>query len=156
MAEGRDWREAAAAELRQKIADELNLIGTFGEQIRILQASRDAAAKRVLDINLAAQAIGLDLGPQATVEPPSDQPPHEGGAPATARDITLAELAENPGMKSAELRVAIERRLGRQIHYKTPGMTLYRLAEEGLVQREGHRWFLKPNKEALLAELDLL
>ncbi len=46
------------------------------------------------------------------------------------------------GSKAAPLREAYARAFGVEIHEKTVGMTLYRMANEGTVRREGHTWFL--------------
>lgn len=46
------------------------------------------------------------------------------------------------GAKAAPLREAYARAYGIDIHEKTVGMTLYRMANDGLVRRDGHTWFL--------------
>jgi hypothetical protein len=46
------------------------------------------------------------------------------------------------GMRASELRGYIEENYAGAIHEKTVGMTLYRMMKDGLVRREGHRWFL--------------
>ena len=149
------WKAAAAAEIREKIDAELKLIETLAEQERMLRASSAEASKRIIALHTGAQALGIVLDDQ-----PVPDAEFKGAAPlagaASAREIVLDELRANPGMKSAELKMAIERRMGRKIHYKTPGMTLYRLAQEGLVERLGHQWFFKPEQEALSKELELL
>lgn len=141
-----DWRKQASEELRAKLRAERDLVATLLEQERIARASREEAEKRAQDLLVAAAALGIKIE-ESRVDPIREARYEPSAAPTTARDVILQQLAENPGMKSAELRVAIEGALGRGVHYKTPGMTLYRLAEDGLVQREGHRWFLKEQKK---------
>lgn len=46
------------------------------------------------------------------------------------------------------------RQHGADIHSKTVGMTLYRLSQEGLVRREGTRWYFVPKNEATPAPED--
>jgi hypothetical protein len=45
------------------------------------------------------------------------------------------------GAKAAAIREEYEREYGIILHEKTVGMTLYRLAKEGLARRKGHFWF---------------
>jgi hypothetical protein len=59
-------------------------------------------------------------------------------------DIILDQLkkAGPSGSKAAPIQKYIETTYGKHIHDKTVGMTLYRLAKEGLVRRNGHTWFV--------------
>lgn len=62
------------------------------------------------------------------------------------RDMVLQYLRSTgtSGIKAAEARAHVEGLLGRKLHPKTVGMTLYRLAEKGLARRDGHTWFAVP------------
>lgn len=62
----------------------------------------------------------------------------------TIREAVLEHLrAAGPrGMKARAIRELIEKKLGRELHYKTVGMTLYRLSERGLAHREGYTWYI--------------
>jgi hypothetical protein len=62
---------------------------------------------------------------------------------ATIAEISLELLleAKESGMKAATIRSTIETELGRSIHEKSVGMTLYRLAQDEKVFRRGHIWF---------------
>lgn len=66
------------------------------------------------------------------------------------REIVLKRLQEaGPrGTKASELRELIEVGRGTKLHEKTVGMTLYRLANEGLARREGRVWFHVPQDSA--------
>jgi hypothetical protein len=70
----------------------------------------------------------------------------EAGAEPSIRDLILhyLRIAGPAGEKAAVLRRRIETYLNRQIHYKTVGMSLYRLSKETppLVRRQGQTWFL--------------
>ena len=70
-----------------------------------------------------------------------DEPVPE-GAP-TIREMVLVQLAEagKDGTKAAPIRKFVEDKLGRKLHQKTIGMTLYRLSKDGLARSEGHTWF---------------
>ncbi len=62
------------------------------------------------------------------------------------KDIVLDRLkaAVPDGTRAAPIRDYIIETYGEQIHEKTVGMTLYRLAKKGLVHREGITWFFGP------------
>jgi hypothetical protein len=68
------------------------------------------------------------------------------GAEPSIRDLILhyLRIAGAAGEKAAVLRRRIETFMNRQIHYKTVGMSLYRLSKESppLVRREGQTWHL--------------
>lgn len=136
-----NWREAARDELQGKFVEMINEVAELARQEQAVAAAKAAAVQRGRDLLNAARALGISL--DAEGDPTTDEPDDEKDAGGvTARDVIMDELTAQPGMKAAELKLAIEKRLGRKIHYKTPGMTLYRLANDGLVRREGHRWFV--------------
>jgi hypothetical protein len=62
----------------------------------------------------------------------------------TIREMVLDRLKEagDEGTKARPIRAFVEDKLGRELHAKTVGMTLYRLSKEGLARSEGHTWFL--------------
>lgn len=59
-------------------------------------------------------------------------------------DVVLDRLkaAGSKGTKAAPIQSYIENTYGKKIHDKTVGMTLYRLAKDELVRRDGHTWFI--------------
>jgi hypothetical protein len=83
---------------------------------------------------------------------PRVQPRHEQTnlfAPIADGSIRAAVLerlqkAGEAGIKGAEIRREIENKLGRKLHEKTIGMTLYRLSLKGLSRREGITWYYVP------------
>lgn len=93
-------------------------------------------------------------GPKPPPVPSS--PPVTPGAKAAATkaemprisDIVLDQLrkAGEAGTKARLIQEYIESTYGQEIHDKTVGMTLYRLAQENppKVRREGHTWFIVP------------
>lgn len=62
------------------------------------------------------------------------------------RDVILERLksAGSGGTRAAPIRQYIKEKYGRDIHEKTVGMTLYRLASDKLVHRIGITWFFGP------------
>jgi hypothetical protein len=62
------------------------------------------------------------------------------------RDIVLDRLkaAGADGSKAAAIQAYIESTYSKKIHPKTVGMTLFRLAQEKRVRRQGHTWFIGP------------
>jgi hypothetical protein len=70
----------------------------------------------------------------------------EADASKTVRDQVLALLNEagSAGTTATALRKAIEASRDDPLHYKTVGMTLYRLSQDGLARREGRTWFAVP------------
>ncbi|MCP5432223.1 MAG: hypothetical protein H6923_03020 [Alphaproteobacteria bacterium] len=60
------------------------------------------------------------------------------------KEIVLDRLKEagDNGAEAAKIRAHIERVYADKLHEKTVGMTLYRLAKDGLVRRDGRTWYL--------------
>lgn len=61
----------------------------------------------------------------------------------TIRDLAQAMLRDSAstGMKASDLRRAAEAKFNKQFHYKSAGVALYRLANEGRARRDGRLWF---------------
>lgn len=61
----------------------------------------------------------------------------------TIRDLAQAMLRDSAstGMKASDLRRAAETKFNREFHYKSAGVALYRLANEGKARRDGRLWF---------------
>jgi hypothetical protein len=120
------------------------------------QAVWDEAFERARGIPLITATEQTTAPPEPPPTPP-DERGQEGSPGAqteteqgssTVREIILEELkkASESGRKAAELRDVVSRALGRAVHEKTAGMTLYRLSQDGLVSRKGHTWFIVPPK----------
>lgn len=134
MAEYQDWKIGARAEFLARLEATRAKAATFADAEIEARAGRINAEEEEDDILRAAELLGIDLGnARVTSNAPT----------STASDVILEALQgvfPKP-MKAAGLREMIEERLGRTVHPKTTGMTLYRLAKEGQVRREGHNWF---------------
>jgi hypothetical protein len=147
MAQSEDWRVAAAAEYAER---RNALMKERNETARlILQAQADLAVldEEIGELDTSAKVFGLTL-PDNAVQPPKtvgvmtfrDTPP------AQFKDLALDLLrdASPAPLKAKEIHQAVEARTGRTYHWKTAGMTLYRLSQDGLVKRVGHKWFYVP------------
>ncbi len=85
-----------------------------------------------------------DVQPQsiaATV--PQNIPAPAASEPPTIYQMALQYLkqAGDKGAKASVIQTYVEKALGREIHFKTIGMSLYRLLKRGQVRRKGHTWF---------------
>lgn len=113
----------------------------------------DAAATPSLFEEAARRIVGTATIPNP--EPPAPPVPTvpstmlAPGVEPSIRDLILLYLkqAGAKGEKASLMRRKVETFLNRQIHYKTIGMSLYRLSKETppMVRREGQTWFLVPS-----------
>jgi hypothetical protein len=87
-----------------------------------------------------------DVAPTEVVVPMVASTALPAGEEPSIRELILLYLkqAGSAGIKAALLRRKVETFLNRQIHYKTIGMSLYRLSKETppMVRREGQMWSL--------------
>lgn len=152
--EKQDWRMAAAAEYSERRAH------LTKEKAAAAKAAEKAQAKlTVLDAEIealdqGARVFGLPVFGAQEPATPKLAPSDDGGEPLF-RDIILNILkgAYPAPMRVGALKEAAEADLGRSVHYKTPGMTLYRLTKEGSVRREGRDWFYVPTPAPKAAEV---
>jgi hypothetical protein len=81
----------------------------------------------------------LRLGQTSLFEPAAD-------GEGSIREAVIDQLkkAGTEGAKAADIRREIEKKLGRKLHEKTIGMTLYRLSLKGQSKREGLTWIHVP------------
>ena len=124
-----------------------HLVGRLRQNWSSMQDAMAAARLFGVEIDLPPDypKSAPDVRPSAAVEPaPVSQPTlFEAAGETTIREAVLEQLkkAGEKGTKAAKIRQVIEQALGRQLHYKTVGMTLYRLSERGQAHREGYTWF---------------
>ena len=167
-------RTAAAARVAQKIADEANeqlpkvtaAFALFGFDVdandgwsQLREAIGDERYYRALGVGIEqanVQAIDLQVEPVQPIQP---EPEDKGTAPdhlladgtgtsdrPSIRELVMQRLktAGDAGSKARPIRDYIEKTYGITLHYKTVGMTLYRLLQDGLVRRVGQTWFIVP------------
>lgn len=126
---------------------------------RDLKARLKGNSAALKDAVAAGRLFGVDIELPADVDhllspaslqvklPETGQPSlFEASGETTIRQAVLDQLkmAAEKGVKASALRRVIENMLGRQLHYKTIGMTLYRLSEKGLARRDRLVWYYAP------------
>ena len=81
-----------------------------------------------------------------TLTSPQPSPSAQSTERPPIREIALSRLAlaGEKGALAADIRDFIKSNYPGDIHYKTVGMTLYRLLKDGLITRQGHTWFALP------------
>lgn len=135
--------DAVRAEYRRLMSERENIAEKLAKNTAALQDC--AAAGRLF-------GVPIELPPDLIVvqrPTPSLHPPiHNDGSEQTIRDMVLEQLknAGDIGIKASAIQRTIEIRLGRKLHYKTVGMTLYRLSTKGEAHRgERFIWYFGPN-----------
>jgi len=152
-----DWRREASAEYVEKRGRLLDEKEGLAESVTRAQQRMKAIDEEVENLDRGAKAFGLSLaaawpkGPDAIAEPP----PVEGGG-ELIKDIILDLLrdAYPQSLKARQIKERLEAKIGRSVHEKTPGMTLYRLSKERKVRRAGRDWYFAPPE--LFEEDDLI
>jgi hypothetical protein len=150
---------AAAIEARQQ--------HLLGKRERIVQtiASLNEEIKQIergiADCEAAARVFGVELAPvssvlgKASVSGAGWVRAHGVvGTPTvrttpSVRDLVTEQLqrAHPEPLRAAALRDWLLEHQKMDVHEKTVGMTLYRLAQKGLARRERHNWFWVPETE---------
>lgn len=139
MVQKDDWKAEAAQVYHEKRRQLLSRREDFTKQIMDLNEKINEIQRQISNLDVGAMAFGLPV-PGLT----------SGKAPIPRqrlfKDVALEKLKEAypKPLKAAQLKEAVERQLGRTVHPKTPGMSLYRLAQDKLVRREGHKWYFVP------------
>lgn len=140
--------ENGAAAVREKVA---RLIAERTKLIERWQANNAAWSDAVA----AGRLFGVEVALPADLERPTP-----GGLPryrvplhqptlfepitdGSIREAVLEQLrkAGEVGAKAGDIRRVIEDKLGRKLHDKTIGMTLYRLSQRGFSRRDGWTWY---------------
>jgi len=153
-----NWREAATAEYVERRGALSRKRERAEKTLASLQRKVAALEAEIAELDRGAKVFGLsvpeaDGRPLFTVYPDTPAPP-----PAVQsgqfKDLALAYLADAypTAKKALDVQKFVEATLGRSFHWKTAGMTLYRLKNEYKVRREGHQyWAFVPEdqREAL-------
>ena len=122
-------------------------------QIAKAKSAQERAVRTYAELRVAAKVFGFDLDDAMerfkNPSPETDSAPDIAGETATAAPIReailkLAEAAYPHPVRASMLQAELEKTRG-PLHYKTVGMTLYRLSKEGRMQRRGQKdWFYVP------------
>jgi hypothetical protein len=154
-----DWRKGFAEEYaaQRAIAVDLRkqgLAARIAAENQVMEAEQ-----RIALLDQGARAFGVPVentevasGNGAIATKPIAATPEK---PSQFKDIALELLKEafpRP-VKAAHVQSAAEAETGRVFHWKTAGMTLYRLKQDGLARREGQNWYFVPPAQSDLEEL---
>lgn len=169
----KDWRIEAAAEYLERKAELEKRQGPLIREREKLDQQLTDLQEEIKLLDQAAKTFGINISAQNaedvriqhlieeennTEERPyyarkidqtdSLETKNDQYQPSPVRDIALQFIkAHYPApIKSPDLRIHIEKVLGRRIHEKTAGMTLYRLSKIGKVSRDKQDWVYIPSQ----------
>lgn len=153
-----NWRAAAAAEYAERRAALLKQRDAYRSRMARLQAKATGVENDLAALDAGARVFGLEVQEQEPARGlfASDPALQDRGAGTPEprgsgqfKDLALQFLSSQypRRFRAPEVQAHIEAALGRQFHWKTAGMTLYRLKTEGRVSREGQLWFYVPPDE---------
>lgn len=104
------------------------------ETMTAMREQERTAYLHIKDCEAAGRVFGIEFAP-------IEQPAKKLGEIINVRDFTISYLENSPdGAKSGAIAAAYKEQFGRDLHPKTIGMTLYRLKDQELVEREGRVW----------------
>ena len=117
------------------------------ERLAILNAiAKDChAAARLFNFDLVGESSTLLTRNLTTKE---DSSGSKTAQKRTVREFILDEAKKahpNP-VRAGLIQKALEAERGEKVHYKTVGMTLYRLSIDGLMKRNKYDWFFVPEE----------
>jgi pyridoxine 5'-phosphate synthase PdxJ len=143
-----DREKVAGEAIREKVTKLIraraDIVGRLRDNSQDL---RDAvAAARLFGVAVSVPKDFLTDVVEAATESQAKQPnlfAAADTAESSIREVVLQELKAigSRGTKAGPLRLRVEKRTGRELHYKTIGMTLYRLSLKGLAHRDGLMWY---------------
>lgn len=135
--------DAVKAEYRRLMSERENIAQKLAKNTAALQDCAAAGRLFGVPIELPPDLIVVKRpSPSLHLLGPRNAPDQ------TIRDMVLKQLegAGEKGIKAQAIQRTIEGTLGRKLHYKTVGMTLYRLSVKGEAHRGGHFiWYFGPN-----------
>ncbi len=151
------WKHAAAKDYREKRTDFLRAREREQARVARAQAKIEEIDGQIADLDRGAKAFGLPVDPASDSPPPTLKPRALGILRPTApialqfKDVALQLLKEAwpDSLTAAEVQDAAQRLLGREFHWKTAGMTLYRLKLDGRVFRQGQQWYFDHSGEGV-------
>jgi hypothetical protein len=87
-----------------------------------------------------AEPVTLQPAPQTVIAPP--------GKAIWEIVLDMAKAAHPKPIRASAAKAEIERQLGRELHFKTVGMSLYRLSRQGFMRRVGQKdWYFVPPEQ---------
>lgn len=156
-----DWRQAAAAEYVERRDELLRSRERTAARLAQLQNKLVQLDMDLGDLFRGAKAFGLPVAEEIDFSTQRDDgalivQAKTQGEPGQFKDVALQVLKERfpMTMRAPEVQAEVESRLGRSFHWKTAGMTLYRLKKDGLVNREGQKWAYAHHPGQVTMDLD--
>jgi len=149
-----DWREAATLELTSKRDELLRNRAKAKRAIERMTVRLGEIDTELEDLSRGAKALGLqmdlaELPASEAMREPSEQKARRQGSAPQFKDVALEYLAQvyPEARRATEIQDHVQKVLRREFHWKTAGMTLYRLKEGRKVDRVGQQWFFVPESE---------
>lgn len=144
------WKEAAALAISEKRCALVKEIANAEKAVERAVAKASGLKNDLESLDTSVRVLGIDI--LDAVAAPDDEAADQ-GAPLV-KELVLKALEDSypAPMKAADVKIAIEKEIGRVVHDKTPGMTLYRLSKDNLVHRQGRDWYFVPQKTPSLAD----
>ena len=145
-----DTRSAAIQFLTDETVSALDAYSESKGALKAAQDKHNEATEKLKKCDAMASLLGLTLTDiidglrdrQAAVLPPVVK--------NTVREMVLdiARAAYPKPIRAKAVQTQLEQARGEKLHYKTIGMTLYRLSKDDLMRREGYDWFFVPPDNA--------
>jgi hypothetical protein len=159
-----DWRDAARLDYQARRAAAVKRRDQAGARLKRIREKFAEAEAEIDELDRGAKVFGLipDSQLQADLVVSDGQRRllmefKSASSPVSARqfkDFTVEALEKHypRPVKAAEIQQWAEAQLRRGFHWKTAGMTLYRLKKDGTARREGQNWFFVPPEERVSSE----
>jgi hypothetical protein len=157
-----DWRKPALAEYLERRSFKIKEISEARANAERFATITKARESELADLDKAAAVLGIS-------NPPRPQDGIAANISATANIRASVTVTDGDGeevrggfkeqavealrksypnpLRAAEVQKAVERKLLRQFHEKTAGMTLFRLSKDGVVRRSGWDWYFVPEND---------
>jgi len=173
--------ETIRTAIAAKFATLLDEFNSVNERIAELQVAQKELVVKGHDCRAAARLFGFDLDAETAkyregMLPPAKSPEQTLASVLAGTSTVMgsgAVISQNPVMRTtikdsaiemardaypepiraSALRKQLEDR-GIKSHWKTAGMTLNRLVQEGILRREGRNWFFVPENERQISVPD--
>lgn len=152
------WRDEARAEYETRRSAAEKRRQQAADKLKRDREALAAAEEEIEELDRGARVFGLIPAESADFKHPDgyvvvrqvkSAPVGAARVNALFKHVALATLERHypHSVKAAVIQEAAEAELGRQFHWKTAGMTLYRLKKDGLAHRRGQNWFWTPPED---------
>jgi hypothetical protein len=120
----------------------------LSRQASIAKAITEAEI-RLNDIRAAARVFSVDLDSENGSNEKQNSIESADGIKNSVKDYIVEYLKKYHPLpqKAKSIQISYELEYATKLHYKTIGMSLYRLAVDGVVKREGRNWSIVLDKQ---------